>query len=319
MKGSAVAKVLVVDDLPATVRLLAADLEQQGHEVSVACDGCEALAMAAADRPDVILLDIMLPGMDGIEVCRRLKADDDLRMVPVIFVTAKHLEADVVDGLDAGADDYVVKPFSSHVLAARIRAALRIKRLEDLLVEQAHIDPLTGLWNRRALKERLEQEWAQVQRHGRRLALVMVDVDHFKDVNDAYGHFVGDRLLQEISRTIAGQCRKSDLPARYGGEEFAIIAPDETAHGAVHLAERCRRKIEDDPSPPVRRAAHGHGQFRGGRCLRLAFFRSVVGAGGCGPLCRQASRTEHGPLVQPAGDRGGGELGLIANPDYPRP
>ncbi len=238
------AKVLVVDDLPATVRLLAADLEQQGHEVSVACDGCEALAMAAADRPDVILLDIMLPGMDGIEVCRRLKADDDLRMVPVIFVTAKHLEADVVDGLDAGADDYVVKPFSSHVLAARIRAALRIKRLEDLLVEQAHIDPLTGLWNRRALKERLEQEWAQVQRHGRRLALVMVDVDHFKDVNDAYGHFVGDRLLQEISRTIAGQCRKSDLPARYGGEEFAIIAPDETAHGAVHLAERCRRKIE---------------------------------------------------------------------------
>jgi diguanylate cyclase (GGDEF)-like protein len=239
-----VAKILVIDDFQATVRLLAAELGREGHEVSAARDGCEALAMAAAHRPDVILLDIMLPGMDGIEVCRRLKADDELRMVPIIFVTANDREADMVEGLDAGADDYVVKPFSSHVLAARIRAALRIKRLEDLLVEQAHIDPLTGLWNRRALMERLEQEWAHVQRHGRRLALVMVDVDHFKDVNDAYGHFVGDRLLQEISRTIAGQCRKTDLPARYGGEEFAIVAPDEAASGAVHLAERCRRKIE---------------------------------------------------------------------------
>jgi two-component system chemotaxis response regulator CheY len=239
-----VAEVLVVDDDQATVRLLAAELTREGHEVSVARDGCEAIAMAVADRPDLILLDVMLPGMDGIEVCRRLKADDDLRMVPIILVTANDLETDMVDGLDAGADDYVVKPFSSHVLAARVRAALRIKRSEDLLVEQAQIDPLTGLRNRRALMERLEHEWAHVQRHGRRLAVVMADVDHFKSVNDGYGHFVGDRLLQEISRTIAGQCRKTDLPARYGGEEFAIIATDETAAGAVHLAERCRRMIE---------------------------------------------------------------------------
>jgi diguanylate cyclase (GGDEF)-like protein len=239
-----VAKVLVVDDSQEVVKLLAAALGQQGYEVSVARDGCEALAMAAADRPDVILLDITLPGMDGIKVCRRLKADDELRMVPIIFVTANDREADMVDGLDAGGDDYVVKPFNSHVLAARIRAALRIKRLEDLLVEQSQIDPLTGLRNRRALMERLEHEWAHVQRHGRRLALVMVDVDHFKSVNDCYGHFAGDRLLQEISRTIAEECRKTDLPARYGGEEFAIIVPDEAAAGAVHLAERCRRKIE---------------------------------------------------------------------------
>jgi diguanylate cyclase (GGDEF)-like protein len=246
-----VAKVLVVDDQQEIVRLLAAEMGRQGYDVSVARDGCQALAMAAADRPDVILLDIVMPGMDGIEVCRRLKADDELRMVPIILLTANDREADMVEGLDAGADDYVVKPFSSHVLAARVRAALRIKRLEDLLVEQAHIDPLTGLRNRRALMERLEQEWAHVQRHGRRLALVMVDIDHFKGVNDCYGHFVGDRLLQEISRTIAGQCRKSDLPARYGGEEFAIIVPDETASGAVYLAERCRRKIETIRLPLV--------------------------------------------------------------------
>jgi two-component system chemotaxis response regulator CheY len=239
-----VAKVLVVDDAHEIVELLAAELGQRGHEVSAARDGCQALEMAAADRPDVILLDVRMPGMDGIEVCRHLKADDDLRMVPIILVTANDRDADLVDGLDAGADDYVVKPFNSHVLAARIRAALRIKRLEDLLVEQAQIDPLTGLRNRRALTERLQQEWARVQRHGQRLALVMVDVDHFKRVNDAYGHFVGDRLLQEISRTIAGQCRKTDLPARYGGEEFAIVVPDETTSGAAHLAERCRREIE---------------------------------------------------------------------------
>ncbi len=244
MKGQAVAKVLVVDDVYDNVKLLAHVLEDEGYEVSAAYNGREALAAVAADRPDVILLDVTMPEMDGIEVCRRLKTDDHLRMVPVILVTAKDMDEDVVNGLDAGADDYVSKPFSSHVLAARVRAALRTKHLEDLLIEQAHIDPLTGLWNRRALMARLEQEWAGVQRHGRPLSLVMVDIDHFKNVNDVHGHFVGDRLLQEIASTITGQCRQTDLPARYGGEEFAIVVPDEPASAAVHLAERCRRKIE---------------------------------------------------------------------------
>ena len=123
--------------------------------------------------------------------------------------------------------DYVTKPFDAFELRARVRAALRTKHLQDLLFEHAHIDPLTGLPNRRALMERLQSEWARIERHGGRLSFIMADIDHFKRVNDRYGHHVGDRLLQEVAGAIAGQCRETDLPARYGGEEFAILVPDE--------------------------------------------------------------------------------------------
>ena len=140
--------------------------------------------------------------------------------------------------------DYVTKPFDAFELRARVRAALRTKHLQDLLIEHAHIDPLTGLPNRRALMVRLQQEWARMERHGGTLSFVMADVDHFKRVNDTYGHSIGDRLLQEIAKTIAGQCRTTDLPARYGGEEFAIVVPDEPASSAARLAERCRQEIE---------------------------------------------------------------------------
>ena len=238
-------KVLVVDDLPECANLLGRMLGDQGYEILLATGGHAALEIAVRERPDVILMDVRMPELDGIEVCRRLKADPDLRTIPVILVTVNSREEDIVKGLDAGADDYVTKPFSRHVLAARTRAALRTKRLEDILLKQAHIDPLTGLPNRRTLMERLGQEWERAQRYGRPLSLIMADVDHFKNVNDIYGHLAGDRVLQNIAQTIAQQCRQADLAARYGGEEFAIVVPDQAADASLHLAERCRQQIED--------------------------------------------------------------------------
>jgi diguanylate cyclase (GGDEF)-like protein len=184
-----------------------------------------------------------MPDLSGFDVCRSLKADGELCMIPVLFLSSSTTAEDKIAGLDLGAVDYVTKPFDAFELRARVRAALRTKHLQDMLFEHAHIDPLTGLPNRRALMERLQQEWARIERLGGHLSFVMADVDHFKDVNDRYGHNVGDKLLQEVAGAIAGQCRESDLPARYGGDEFAIIVPGDMTSTAVHLAERCRREI----------------------------------------------------------------------------
>ena len=139
--------------------------------------------------------------------------------------------------------DYVTKPFDAFELCARVRAALRTKHLQDLLIEHAHIDPLTGLPNRRALLERLQREWARIQRHGGQLSFIMADIDHFKQINDTYGHHIGDQVLHEVARAIARQCRELDMPARYGGEEFAVVVPHETTAGAANLAERCRQEV----------------------------------------------------------------------------
>ena len=155
-----------------------------------------------------------------------LKADPELCMIPVLFLSGSGTSADKVRGLDLGAVDYITKPFDEFELKARVRAAIRTKYLQDLLIEHAHIDPLTGLPNRRALMDRLQMEWARMQRHGGELSFIMADIDYFKRVNDTYGHSIGDKLLQEVARTIARQCRESDLPARYGGEEFAIVVPE---------------------------------------------------------------------------------------------
>ena len=138
----------------------------------------------------------------------------------------------------------MTKPFDAFELRARVRAALRTKHLQDLLIEYAHIDPLTGLPNRRALMERMQQEWARMVRYGLQFSFIMLDIDHFKRVNDTYGHDIGNQMLQSIANSIAGQCRKTDLPARCGGEEFAIVVPGEKASDAAILAERCRKGIE---------------------------------------------------------------------------
>jgi diguanylate cyclase (GGDEF)-like protein len=191
----------------------------------------------------LILLDLDMPDMSGFDVCRALKSDVELCMIPVLFLAGSATADDKVRGLDLGAVDYITKPFDAFELCARVRAALRTKHLQDLLIEHAHIDPLTGLPNRRALMECLLHECARLQRYGGRLSLIMADVDHFKLINDTYGHHIGDKMLQEVAQAIARQCRHADLPTRYGGDEFAVVVPDESAAGAARLAERCRQEV----------------------------------------------------------------------------
>jgi two-component system, cell cycle response regulator len=237
-------KVLIIDDSPDSLMVAKARLAKECDEIVCADGGIPGLEMATREKPDIILLDLDMPDMSGYDVCRALKTDPDLCMIPVLFLSGLGNAEDKVKGLDLGAVDYITKPFDTFELRARVRAAWRTKRMQDLLIEYAHIDPLTGLPNRRALMERLQSEWARIERHGGRMAFIMADVDHFKQYNDQYGHHIGDRLLQEVAQVFARQCRTTDLPARFGGDEFAVFLPCETAANAANLAIRCLKEIE---------------------------------------------------------------------------
>jgi two-component system, cell cycle response regulator len=236
-------KVLIIDDSPDALEIAKVRLSRECLEIFCAEGGVQGIEMARREKPDLVLLDLDMPDMSGLDVLRSLKSDVDLCMIPVVFLTAVASAEDKVRCLDMGAIDYILKPFDSIELRARIRAALRNKHMQDLLIEYAHIDPLTGLPNRRALMEHLKREWARIERHGGELSLIMVDLDHFKQVNDTYGHHIGDKLLQEIGGAIIRQCRLTDLPARYGGEEFSIVVAQAQSTGAIVLAERCRKEI----------------------------------------------------------------------------
>jgi diguanylate cyclase (GGDEF)-like protein len=231
-------RLLVVDDQPANVQALyqvfAAD-----HQVFMATSGEQALQVCAARQPDLVLLDVVMPGMDGHEVCRRLKADETLHDIPVIFVTAHSDEAAEEQGLDVGAVDFISKPINPKIVRARARTHLTLKAQADLLREWVFIDALTGLSNRRFFEQRLAAEWARAQRQGTVLSLVMVDVDYFKRYNDHYGHQAGDDCLSRLA-SVFKECvrRPTDLVARYGGEEFVCLLPDTDLAGARHVAEQ---------------------------------------------------------------------------------
>ena len=236
-------KVLIIDDDPDALEVAKARLSKEGLDIVCAEGGVAGLKAARIEGPDLILLDLDMPDISGFEVCRNLKADAELCMIPVLFLSGSTTPEDKIFGQDLGADDYVTKPFDAFELRARVRAALRTKHLQDMLFEHAHIDPLTGLPNRRALMERLQQEWARIERHAGRLSFIMADIDGFKGVNDRYGHHVGDKILQQVAGVLSRQCRENDLPARLGGDELAIVVPGDNAAAAVHLAERCRREF----------------------------------------------------------------------------
>lgn len=238
-------KILIVDDSQASLALARARLEQDGLDVVCADGGQAGLDLARREKPDLILLDMDMPDLSGVDVCRALKADRDLCMTPVVFLTAMEDTQQKVAALDSGAVDYITKPFDAFELRARVRAVLRTKRLQDLLIEHASIDPLTELPNRRALMQRLQEAWSRIQRRGGAVSLIMADIDHFKSVNDHYGHSAGDELLRKIAASIAHECRETDFPGRYGGEEFLVVVPDEEAVTAAKLAERCRQSIEN--------------------------------------------------------------------------
>jgi two-component system, cell cycle response regulator len=254
-------KILIIDDNPDALIVAKSRLKNECKDILCAEGGKNGLEMAKKEIPDLILLDVDMPDMSGFDVCRALKANPELCMIPVLFLSGVVSPEDKIIGLDLGAVDYITKPFDSFELQARVRAALRSKNLQDLLIEHAHIDPLTGLPNRRALMERLQQEWNRMGRHSQPFSFIMADIDHFKKVNDTFGHLVGDQLLKEIAKVFAGQCRKIDLPARFGGEEFAIIVSDATAENTLNLAERCRKEIEKIAIPVDNDAARATVSF----------------------------------------------------------
>ena len=237
-------KVLIIDDDPASVALARQWLKKDGHGIVTAADGEEGLAMAVREEPDLILLDVHMPGMNGFQVCERLKADSRIRHIPVIFLSAADETREKVKGLDLGAVDYVTKPFDRFELPARVRAALRTKRLQDLLTVYSEIDSLTEVYNRRVLMERLEQEWNRTRRYSTTVAFIMCDIDHFKNVNDTHGHPTGDQVLERIATLLRKSVRSSDMVGRYGGEEFGIILVNAHRVSAASAAERYRTKIE---------------------------------------------------------------------------
>lgn len=224
---------LVVDDQPINIqalyRIFAPD-----HRVLMATNGAKALTLCKEDPPDLVLLDVEMPEMDGYEVCARLKADEATRNIPVIFVTS-HTDADEeTRGLELGATDFIAKPVNPAVVRARVKTHLTLKAQSDLLRQMVFIDGLTGVANRRCFDERLDVEWRRAARSDLPLALLMLDVDHFKRFNDRYGHQVGDECLRQVASAIkGGLARPGDMVARYGGEEFACILPATDFEGAL--------------------------------------------------------------------------------------
>jgi diguanylate cyclase (GGDEF)-like protein len=240
-------KILLIDDSPDALAVAKARLAKENIDIICADGGIDGLEMACRERPDLILLDVDMPDMTGFEVCRRLKSDEALNLIPVIFVSGSGGASDKVKGLDLGAVDYVTKPFDEFELRARVRAALRTKHLQDILRDRAMIDPLTELANRRAYDMRFGQEWSRAQRHALPLSLIMADIDNFKRVNDQHGHQAGDEVLRQVARRLNRDFRNCDMLFRYGGEEFAMILPETAIAGAVELAERLRVSLFAEP------------------------------------------------------------------------
>ena len=243
------ARILVVDDIPANVEILSIHLTDEGYEVVTAMSGKQTfdILQASQENPqqeiDLILLDVMMPIMSGLEVLSRLKDNPHTENIPVILVTANADEKNVAEGLDMGAFDYIIKPYSLLVLLARARTALREKERQDLLERWATTDPLTELFNRRHFYELADHELDRSQRVGSPLSFVMLDVDYFKKVNDKFGHIVGDTVLIILAKLLKQQLRSIDLCCRYGGEEFVICLPDTNIEDAKEVAERIRLAI----------------------------------------------------------------------------
>ena len=238
-------RILMVDDIAANIKILSAILKHE-HDILVATNGHDALEIALSEQPDVILLDVMMPDMDGYEVCTRLKADVRTRDIPVIFISAMNEVEDEARGLEAGGLDYITKPINPAIVKARVRIHLELKRQRDLLQRISMIDGLTGIANRRRFDEALEREWRRCHRSGGPLSLILVDVDFFKNYNDHYGHLAGDECLKKVALAMADQSRRgSDLVARFGGEEFACLLPDIGAEAALAMADRLREAVSN--------------------------------------------------------------------------
>lgn len=242
-KPAALPKLLLVDDQAVNIQSLY-QIFSGDYEVFMATSGEQALAVCASKQPDLVLLDVVMPGMDGLETCRRLKADADTADIPVVFVTSQNSPEEETQGLEVGAVDFISKPVNPAVVKARVKTQLTLKAQTDALRMLAALDGLTGVPNRRVFDERLELEWRACRRSGAPLSLLMIDVDHFKLYNDHYGHLEGDSCLKAVAAALASCVERSrDLVARYGGEEFVCLLPDTDLDGARHLAEKIRASV----------------------------------------------------------------------------
>lgn len=237
-------RALVIDDSPDVHRLLQARLRNENLRLVSATSGAEGLRLAAADPPAIVLLDIEMPQMDGFEVLRALKDNAATQDVPVIILSGHSTMQDKVTAFDLGAVDYVTKPFEPTELRVRVRSALRLARLVRMLAQRAQIDGLTALWNRTYFDARCRECVSANDRHGRALSLALIDADHFKSINDTFGHPAGDMVLQGIADAMRRECRTTDIACRYGGEEFALLMPETAPEDARVLCERLREGIE---------------------------------------------------------------------------
>jgi diguanylate cyclase (GGDEF)-like protein len=270
--------ILIADDSQSTRMLVQTTLSQPGNEITHARDGIETWDIVQGrNPPELIILDWMMPGMDGLEICRRIRARGDGPYIYILILTANDRQEEIVVGLEAGADDYLCKPFNPQELQGRVRTGRRILDLQHNLLSSlnelkqtrdelegkqlalinligdlerlATQDGLTGLKNYRAFQERLTTDFNRAQRYSHPLSLVLLDIDLFKEYNDSYGHVEGDRVLKTIARILQAHCRESDFVARYGGEEFAIIMPETDTQGARVASERIREAVEAAPWP----------------------------------------------------------------------
>ena len=231
--------VLIVDDAPANIEVLSEALSDE-YEVLFATSGQDALDVAAEQHPDLILLDVMMPEMDGYEVCTRLKGDTKTQTIPIIFVTAMDHEEEETKGLNVGAIDYLAKPIRPAIVRARVRNHLELKRYRDNLECLSSTDGLTGIANRRRFDEFLDREWLRARRCQTPLSLILMDIDLFKGYNDHYGHLAGDDCLRHLAREMTACLRRpTDLVARYGGEEFACLLPDTDAMEPCRSVTHC--------------------------------------------------------------------------------
>jgi two-component system cell cycle response regulator len=250
-------RILIADDSIVSRHLLDATLRKWGYDVVVACDGLEAWnVLQAPDPPKIAILDWVMPGLTGPEVCRRVREHmkDKDNYTYILLLTSKSLREDLIEGMESGADDYLTKPFDQHELKVRLRAGTRIVDLQGELVaareelrEQATKDFLTRIWNRSSILDTLTRELARGSREKRPVGVVLADLDHFKLVNDTYGHFAGDAVLREFARRMSASIRLYDAIGRYGGEEFLIVLPGCDDACTSSQAERMRGVLADEP------------------------------------------------------------------------
>lgn len=242
-------RLLIVDDQPITIQTIY-QIFHADHEVFAATSGSQALEFCEKTPPDLILLDVMMPEMDGLEVCRRIKRDPATADIPIIFVTAQDDPRDETRALEIGGVDFICKPVNPAVVRARVRTHLLLKAQSDMLRSLAFIDGLTGIANRRRFDEALQAEWRHCRRVGHSLTLMMIDIDHFKHFNDRYGHQAGDECLRAVAHTLKEAFGRShDLVARYGGEEFVCLLPETGSAAAQAKAEELRGLVAAQAIP----------------------------------------------------------------------